>query len=74
MVFESRRSTAALLLMVIAVSAHVQAGDGGSDSTFRVVEPNLNLGRVVAGNTATGTFIFQNDGDVDVRILRAKPS
>ena len=74
MVFGFRSLAAALVLVWIAGGLPAQVGDDGSYSTFRVEEPVLNLGRVVAGNTVTGTFIFQNDSDKDVRILRAKPS
>ena len=31
-------------------------------------------GEVTAGTAAVGTFVFHNDGDRDVTILRAKPS
>lgn len=74
MIFEFRRCAAALFLVAIIAGTPLHAGDDGSDSTFRVVEADLNIGRVVAGATATGTFTFQNDGEVDVKILRAKPS
>ena len=59
-------------------------GDGGIVTTaderlaekvakLRVEERNLNLGTIHAGEDAVATFVFHNDGDVPVKILRAKP-
>jgi hypothetical protein len=42
--------------------------------SFRVEEAELDLGTVIAGNIATATFVFHNDGPDDVHIIRAKPS
>jgi len=41
---------------------------------FWVEESKLNLGDVTAGQEVEGTFIFHNDTDAEVKILRAKPS
>lgn len=50
-----------------------QAEDANS-KTFRVENANIKLGKVSAGKDAVGTFIFHNDTDKDVKIIRAKPS
>ncbi len=42
--------------------------------TFRVESAGLDVGPVTAGTTAEATFVFHNEGDRDVRILRAAPS
>jgi hypothetical protein len=35
---------------------------------------HLNMGRVVAGSTATATYVFHNDSDADIHIVRATPT
>jgi len=45
-----------------------------TEKSFRVEEPNLKLGKIMAGKDAVGTFIFHNETDKDVKIIRAKPS
>ena len=35
---------------------------------------HMDMGRVIAGSTASATFVFHNDGKADVHILRATPS
>jgi hypothetical protein len=73
--FEVRSLAAALSLVAIAVILPAQVGDEeGANPTLRVEEPNLDLGRVVAGKVVTGTFIFHNESEKDVKIVRAKPS
>lgn len=42
--------------------------------TFWVDSTQLDVGSVAAGKTAAATFVFHNDGDRAVRILRAAPS
>ena len=44
------------------------------ESTFRVEQESIDVGDVVVGQEGVGVFVFHNDGDKDVRILRAKPS
>lgn len=41
--------------------------------SFRVEQSSLDLGTVRAGADAVGTFVFRNDGQAPVKILRAKP-
>jgi hypothetical protein len=42
--------------------------------TFSVESTQLDVGPVTAGKTAAATFVFHNDSDREVRILRAAPS
>ncbi len=42
--------------------------------TFWVESSQLEVGPVTAGSTAVATFIFHNEGDGDIEILRAAPS
>ena len=39
-----------------------------------VENTHLNMGRVVAGSTATATYVFHNEGDAEVHIVRATPT
>ena len=41
---------------------------------FWVEEANIELDSVAAGTDAVGTFIFHNDTDKEVKIIKAKPS
>jgi hypothetical protein len=50
------------------------AGDPGASMNLNVENDSLDLGRVIAGSTATATFVFHNDGAHDIKILRAAPS
>ena len=60
----------------------VAAGPGGALATepspatpsLRVEEKAIDVGDVVVGKEGVAVFVFHNDGDKDVRILRAKPS
>lgn len=42
--------------------------------TFSVESTHLEVGPVIAGTTAVATFVFRNDGDKEIQILRAAPS
>lgn len=60
---------------VLAASLFVtEATAADVPPTFRVESAALEVGPVTAGNTAAATFVFHNDGDREVRILRAAPS
>ena len=62
-----------LAVLVICLSGLLTATATG-DAGLRIDTPQLDLGEVTAGTAAVGTFVFHNDGDRDVTILRAKPS
>ena len=60
---------------VLAASLFVTDGRAADvPPTFRVESDSLEVGPVTAGTTAAATFVFHNEGDRDVRILRAAPS
>jgi hypothetical protein len=66
------------LAVPIAVSAiltcAIAAASEVAPPTFWVESTQLELGSVTAGKTAVATFVFHNDGDRAVQILRAAPS
>ena len=64
---------AAALLYAGFVFTQVAAVED-TEPSFRIEEAELDLGIIVAGTTATATFVFHNDGPDDVHIIRAKPS
>ena len=64
---------AAALLFAGFVVTQVAAVEE-TEPSFRIEEAELDLGTIVAGNIATATFVFHNDGPDDVHIIRAKPS
>jgi hypothetical protein len=41
---------------------------------LRIDTPQLDVGKVMAGSAAVGTFVFHNESDRDITILQAKPS
>jgi len=43
-------------------------------TSFWVENDSIEIGRVVAGHTASATFVFNNDGETDVHIVHATPS
>jgi len=69
-----KRSVLMLLLVAVAflVVDRVEGQTGGP--TFTVENPRIDVGEVNAGDEAVATFVFHNEGDVDVKILKAKPS
>ena len=42
--------------------------------TLRVEQKTVDVGDVVVGREKTAVYVFHNDGEADVHILRAKPS
>ncbi len=41
---------------------------------FWVENASIDLGKIAAGQDAVATFIFHNDTDKEVKIIKAKPS
>lgn len=79
MTFDSHAAARPLLcvglLALICMLASLSFAQAPSQpSSFAVEQPSLELGKVVAGETVTATFVFHNDGPEDVHIIRAKPS
>jgi len=71
----SLRFGVAASAVVLAASLFVtEATTADLAPTFRVESASLEVGPVTAGSTAAATFVFHNEGDRDVRILRAAPS
>ena len=79
-----RRSVLLVPLVVLGLTAG-SAGAGQQQTAgtqpktaakqmIRVEKTHLELGKFIAGSEVTGTFIFHNDGDRPVKILRAKPT
>lgn len=68
----SRRRRCAIAAGALALAGVAAAAE--QPPGFRVVKPDLDLGRMISGSTVTATFEFVNDTDRDVRILRAAPS
>ena len=75
-----KRKTAAILatVLLLATSGVVLAGDGAEKAskgkTFRVENSTVDLGVVRAGQDGVAVYIFKNDTDKDVKIIRAKPT
>jgi hypothetical protein len=65
------RSAFFLVVGIVWTTGLLAASD---DAPFRVENQRLNLGRIQSGTEVVATFVFQNEGDTDVHIIRAKPS
>lgn len=65
---------AAATLITAAVLTSVAFAADETKASFWVENADLNMGRVVAGSTATATYVFHNDGDTEVHIVRATPT
>lgn len=65
-------SLAALLIVVGVASADTE--EKSEVPAFRVEKDHIDLGTVVAGTDVVATFVFHNDTDKDVKIIKAKPS
>ena len=61
-------------LITAAVLTSVAFGADETKASLWVENAHLNMGRVVAGSTATATYVFHNDGDTEVHIVRATPT
>lgn len=64
------------VLFITALTAAVLTTSAGetANPTFWVENDSIDLGRVAAGRDATATFVFHNDGETEVRIIKAAPS
>ena len=62
--------TATLSSVVFAEGESAEKGVKG----FWVEEANLDLGTISAGTDAIGTYVFHNDTNKEVKIIKAKPS
>ena len=64
---------AAAVFLAAAVATPTSALDDAKQS-FWVENNSIEIGKVVAGRTASATFVFRNDGETDVHIVHATPS
>ena len=64
------------VMLIAALTAVVLTTSAGEPerATFWVENDSIDLGRVAAGRDATATFVFHNDGETEVRIIKATPS
>ena len=72
-----RAALLTVLIVAAAVSSMVFAETGQAEEAakgFWVEEANIELESIAAGTDAVGTFIFHNDTDKEVKIIKAKPS
>ncbi len=67
---------AVVMLMAVCASPPGVAAIRGEDArpALRVESSELVVGPVTSGSVAVATFVFHNDGEADVHILRAAPS
>lgn len=65
------RTFACAVAVLLPCSAVAQSG---ASQTFRVESQTLSVGPVTAGTVATIEFVFHNEGDREVEIIRAAPS
>jgi hypothetical protein len=63
----------AVVFLAAAAATPTSAIEGGKPS-FWVENDSIEIGKVIAGRTASATFVFRNDGENDVHIVRATPS
>ena len=66
--------TAAATLIAAAVVTPAAFAADETKASLWVDNTHLNMGRVVAGTTATASYVFHNDGDADIHIVRATPT
>jgi hypothetical protein len=74
MIVRLRSIVIAVGLTVWAFFAPSVAAQDAEKPTFRVENDTIDVGKVVAGKTASVTYVFHNDGPTDITILRASPS
>lgn len=61
-------------LPIIAAAQDTQASPQAEKPSFWVESTSVDIGKVKAGDDAVATFIFHNESDQPVKILKAKPS
>ncbi len=73
--FGSFRSiTLTMWLIAGVLGAPVFSALGEENPSFWVESETIDAGKVIAGRTASVTYVFHNDGPTDITILRASPS
>lgn len=61
-------------LVVMCALGALNPSAAWSSGRLRVDNSQIDVGKVMAGSAAVGSFVFHNDGDRDITILQAKPS
>ena len=70
-----KRTMDAVMLIAVLTAALLTTAAGEAErATFWVENDSIDLGKVAAGRDATATFVFHNDGETEVRIIKAAPS
>jgi len=70
-----KRTMDAVMLIAVLTAAAMTTSAGETErAKFWVENDSIDLGRVAAGREATATFVFHNDGETEVRIIKAAPS
>ena len=72
-----KAATALLVIFVLgalAVAAEDTTDGKAEQPAFFAEQTRVELGTVKAGQDAVATFVFRNNGEVPVKILKAKPS
>ena len=69
-----RPAVIALGLTAATLSAFFVAAQGAEKPNLRLENETIDAGRVIAGRSASVTYVFHNDGPTDITILRASPS
>jgi len=64
----------AFALSALAGQSGRQPAPGTAEPVIRIENSRIDLGTVKAGEVAVAVFTLHNQGDVPVRILKAKPS
>ena len=65
-------AASAAVLAAFLLAAEAKAAD--VPPSLKVENASLEVGPVTAGTAAEAIFVFRNEGERDVRILRAAPS
>ena len=70
------RTVVVLSAIVLCASVDFVAADETQQKSgaLRIEEQKLDVGEFQAGTEVVGTFVFHNDGERDIKIIRAKPS
>ncbi len=67
-----------IVLLVLAVAGPAVADNGAEKASeqkaFTVENSKVDIGVVAAGTDGIAVFVFKNNTDKDVKIIRAKPT
>jgi len=69
-----RTMVVAVFIAALTAAVAITSAEEAKRASFWVENDSIDLGTVVAGRDATATFVFHNDGETEVRIIKAAPS